>query len=305
LFPDFSTELTCLAIKDIVHSRSLIEIELDIRIPSSYAVRRSNHGSYTAAGPVAGFKLHVTENIRMAFAAWKRFETSPRYQRIKTALKQLVGKELRLKLDIPLETIIEGGWCFNIDGINQNSIVYSLGVGEDIEFDLLLIKRFGVQLHAFDPTPSTVEMLSNTKLPDSFHFHPWAITAVDGNLKFYPRVRKDGSKSEVMYTMIADPASKGDAIDVPAFSLDSITSKLSHSHIDLLKMDIEGAEYEVLEGLLKSPIKPRQLLVEFHHRFPGIGPEKTADIIRRLRLEGYRIFAFSENNREVSFLRTD
>jgi hypothetical protein len=42
-----------------------------------------------------------------------------------------------------------------------------------------------------------------------------------------------------------------------------------------MKMDIEGAEYEVLDGLLSSPIKPTQLLVEFHHRFPGIGLEKT------------------------------
>jgi sensor c-di-GMP phosphodiesterase-like protein len=70
-----------------------------------------------------------------------------------------------------------------------------------------------------------------------------------------------------------------------------------------MKMDIEGTEYEVLDGLLSSSIKPTQLLVEFHHRFPGIGLEKTADIIERLRGAGYKIFAISEIGREVSFLR--
>ena len=68
-------------------------------------------------------------------------------------------------------------------------------------------------------------------------------------------------------------------------------------------MDIEGAEYEVLDDLLASPLKPTQLLVEFHHHFPGIELEKTADLIGRLRADGYRIFAISDAGREVSFLR--
>ncbi len=241
----------------------------------------------------------------MAIAIWKRFETSPGYQRAKISLRRLVGKELNLQVELLVDTIEEGGWCFSSDAIDRNSIVYSLGVGEDIEFDLSLVERFGSEVHAFDPTPSTIAMLSKTKLPDGFHFHPWAITAQDGSLKFYPRVRKDGSKSDIMYTIVSEQASFQDAIEVPAFSLSSVTAKLGHSRIDLLKMDIEGAEYEVLEGLLVSPIKPRQLLVEFHHRFPGIGLKRTADIIRQLKKVGYKIIAVSGTGREVSFLRDD
>ena len=41
-----------------------------------------------------------------------------------------------------------------------------------------------------------------------------------------------------------------------------------------MKMDIDGAWYEVLDDLPASPIKPTQLLVEFHHRFPGIASKK-------------------------------
>ena len=146
-------------------------------------------------------------------------------------------------------------------------------------------------------------MLDASKLPGKFHFHPWAVTAEDGSLKFYPRLKKDGTKSDVMFTMIPEEETKDDAIEVPAYSLSSISTRLGHDRIDVLKMDIEGAEYEVLEGLLNSQILPKQLLVEFHHRFVEDGLQRTYDIIDRLRNAGYRIFAISEIGREISFLR--
>ncbi len=239
----------------------------------------------------------------MAIAAWKRLEKTPGYQRKKRFLKRLVGKELTLKNDINIPVIKDGGWWFTPEGLNSGSIVYSLGVGDDIDFDLSVIEKYGVTVHAFDPTPSSIDMLDGRDLPQRFEFHPWAVSATDGSLTFYPRLRKDGSKSDVMYTMIAEEETIDDAIEVAAYSLSTISEKLGHQKIDLMKMDIEGAEYEVLDGLLASPIKPTQLLVEFHHRFPGIGLAKTADVIQRLRTAGYRIFAVSEIGREVSFLR--
>ena len=238
----------------------------------------------------------------MAIAAWKRLEKTPGYQRKKRFLKRLVGKELRLRRDLRLPTTKMGGWWFTPEGLTRDSIVYSLGVGDEIDFDLALIDRYGVEVHAFDPTPSSIAMLEHRELPERLHFHPWAITATDGSLTFYPRLRKDGTKSDVMYTMVAEPETVADAIDVPAYSLPTVAGRLGHRKIDLLKMDIEGAEYEVLDGLLASPIKPAQLLVEFHHRFPGIGLPRTEALIGRLRAAGYRIFAISEIGREVSFL---
>lgn len=239
----------------------------------------------------------------MAIAAWKRLEKTPGYQKKKRFVKRLIGKEIKLRIDLEMPVIKEGGWWFTPEGLNSGSIVYSLGVGDDIDFDLSLIEKYGVQVHAFDPTPSSIDMLDGRDLPQRFVFHPWAVMATDGSLTFYPRLKKDGSKSGVMYTMIAEKETIDDAIEVPAYSLATISDKLDHQQVDLMKMDIEGAEYEVLDGLLASPVKPTQLLVEFHHRFPGIGLEKTADVIERLRAAGYRVFAISEIGREVSFLR--
>jgi FkbM family methyltransferase len=239
----------------------------------------------------------------MAIAAWKRFEKTPEWQKKKRFLKRLVGKELRLRTDIEVPVIKVGGWWFCPDKLDEKSIVYSLGVGDEVDFDLSIIERYGVELFAFDPTPNSVDMLDASKLPDRFHFHPWAVTASDGTLEFYPRLKKDGTKSDVMFTMIPEPETKDDVIEVPAYSLTTITEKLGHDRIDLLKMDIEGAEYEVLDGLLESPVLPSQLLVEFHHRFVEEGLRRTYDVIERLRGVRYRIVAISEIGREISFLR--
>ena len=239
----------------------------------------------------------------MAIAAWKRFEKSPQWQRKKRFLKRLVGKELRLRTDIDVPVVKDGGWHFSPDALNTSSIVYSLGVGDEINFDLALIEKYGVEVFAFDPTPNSVDMLDASRLPENFHFHPWAVTAGDGTLKFYPRLRKDGTKSDVMFTMIPEEKTKDDVIEVPAYCLSTIVDKLGHRHIDLLKMDIEGAEYEVLDSLLDSPVLPTQLLVEFHHRFVENGLDRTYRLIERLRSAGYGIFAISEIGREVSFLK--
>lgn len=239
----------------------------------------------------------------MAIAAWKRFEKTPQWQKKKRFLKRLLGKELRLRIELNVDVIKDGGWWFSPAHLQSDSIVYSLGVGDEVDFDLAIIEQFGVEVFAFDPTPNSIDLLDNSMLPERFHFRPWAVTASDGTLKFYPRLKKDGTKSDVMFTMIPEEETRDDVIEVPAYSLSTIVDKLGHERIDLLKMDIEGAEYEVLNGLLESPVLPRQLLVEFHHRFVENGLERTYDIIARLADVGYRIFAISEIGREISFLR--
>jgi hypothetical protein len=96
----------------------------------------------------------------------------------------------------------------------------------------------------------------------------------------------------------------GPAIEAPVYRLSTIMKTLGHSRVDLLKMDIEGAEYGVLADLLVSKIRPQQILVEFHHRWPEVGSDKTCVAIRNLNQAGYRIFNTSPSGEEYSFIRT-
>jgi len=222
---------------------------------------------------------------------------------MKVRLKRLVGQELRLEPEIAVESVVDGGWAYDAGLLNEFSIVYSLGVGDNIDFDLAVIKRCKSNVYAFDPTPTSESFVNEDDRPRQFHFQAWAAAGIDGSLTLYPRVLGAGLLSDMMYTLMPEESSEDSGIEVPAYTIATLVEKLGHSRIDLLKMDIEGAEYDVLDGLIASSIRPRQLLVEFHHRFVDDGLKRTAAVIARLRSEGYRIFSVcAETGRELSFL---
>jgi hypothetical protein len=79
---------------------------------------------------------------------------------------------------------------------------------------------------------------------------------------------------------------------------------LDPQKIDVLKMDIEGAEYEVLDEILDRGLAVQQILVELHHRFPEMGIDRTRRAIRSVSAAGYRIFFASESGEEYSFIRS-
>ena len=64
-------------------------------------------------------------------------------------------------------------------------------------------------------------------------------------------------------------------------------------HVCLLKMDVEGQEQEVLTTTPRSLLPP--CLVFEYHLTRGHGKEEWAEVSRRLREAGYRIFVRKQN----------
>ena len=191
-------------------------------------------------------------------------------------------------------------WCVCPDHLSSASVVYSFGVGEDISFDLELIRQFQVQLHAFDPTPRSIEWIKSQILPKEFVFHEYGLADFNGCCKFLP----PKNPSHISHTIVQRD-SPWPAIELPVQRLATIMQSLGHDQIDLLKMDIEGAEYGVVRDFLSSGVHIGQLLVEFHHRWPEVGIEKTKKVIRELNQAGYRIFNVSPTGEEYSFRTID
>ncbi len=62
-----------------------------------------------------------------------------------------------------------------------------------------------------------------------------------------------------------------------------------HAHIDLLKMDIEGAEYRVLADIVREHLPVRQMLIEFHHQYTAHGTSSTREALTLLENAGMKI----------------
>jgi len=234
----------------------------------------------------------------------RRIKSSRWYWRIKLFLKRIGGRELWLRRDTKTPTRETAGWLYAPEALRTGAIVYCVGVGDSIAFEKALIEAHAVTVHAFDPTPTTLSWIERQQIPTEFSFHPWAVAGEDASLTLYPRLRSKGRRSKMMWTVDPGQADPSRAIDVPALTIPSIMLKLGHAQVDLVKLDIEGAEYDAIEAMLASSVFPEQLLVEFHHRFAGIGKETTRECIARLSAAGYEIFAISQTGRELSFIRS-
>jgi FkbM family methyltransferase len=192
----------------------------------------------------------------------------------------------------------DGRWYVHPANLGPESVVYSVGIGYDISFDLDVIRRFGCRVHAFDPTILSRQWLRRRKLPADFCFHDLGLAHYDGEAVF--RLPPGHS---VSFTMNPVSGSSGEH-QAQVRTLTSFMRQLGHTHIDVLKIDIEGAEFDVIDDLVASAPRIHQLLIEFHDRLTQEGrPLRTEHSIATLRATGFKLFHRSRRGFDYSFLR--
>lgn len=92
------------------------------------------------------------------------------------------------------------------------------------------------------------------------------------------------------------------SVSVPMTSLPALMNRWQLDAIDLLKVDVEGAEIDLLSAGPADFSFVRQISVEFHAwRFPG-DRAKIAELIRRFRSSGWIVQDFSRSFYDVLFL---
>jgi len=239
----------------------------------------------------------------MATPAILKYPTQ-KLRRLKYPLRQLHLHVIGFRHEIKCATASLGmpgaEWVYCPTPLDQHSVVYSFGVGSNVSFDVGLIEKFGCTVHAFDPTPRSAQWVRQQNLPAQFKFHELGIAGFDGTLKFHqPR-----SESSFHFTPVEryHNSRDEDTIEAPVRTLRSIMRDLGHDHVDLIKLDIEGGEYDVIDDLLASKVRPTQLLVEFHHMYATIPLKRTLNAVRQLRKAGYGIVHISPRTYEYTLM---
>ncbi|MGC2398581.1 MAG: FkbM family methyltransferase [Acidobacteriaceae bacterium] len=182
-------------------------------------------------------------------------------------------------------------WTIVTRCLKPDSVIYSGGVGEDITFELELIRRFGVKIHIFDPAPVAVRTVALAGTNDLL-FKPVGLTgpasgtfSVGGGTGSGKWLKAGGTETLGCTNLVREMEING------------------HDHIDLLKIDIEGFEYDVLQGCLAEQIPIKQLCVEFHDFFPEIPKARTKETISALKSHGFDLI--HRHRHDHTFLRRD
>jgi FkbM family methyltransferase len=192
-----------------------------------------------------------------------------------------------------------GGFYVNPNIINNSSIVYSFGIGEDISFDNTIIEKHNAKVFGFDPTPKSIKWIESQNTSSNFTFFDFGID-IENGIKIFNLPENDEHVSGSIYN--PNHVSDLKKVEVKMKTFKSIVESLKHKKIDVIKMDIEGSEYSVLEDILSSNIDIGQVLVEFHDRFFDDGKLKSKRIIKKLKQHNFLIFGISQSKEEISFI---
>lgn len=194
-----------------------------------------------------------------------------------------------------------GAWVVPTRLLGPDSICYCVGCGEDITFDIGLIDIFGCHVYGLDPTPRAIAHVRTVAGENSnYHFFDIGLWDKEDTLKFF--VPKN--PEHVSHSLLNLQKTK-DHISVDVKRLSSFMKELGHKRIDLLKLDIEGAEYRVIDSILEDEIDVGVLCVEYDECFNPLDAEyrkRIKNSIHSLMNTGYSLVC-SQGNGNYTFVK--
>eukprot|EP00386_Alphamonas_edax_P015300 GDKI01046770.1.p1 GENE.GDKI01046770.1~~GDKI01046770.1.p1 ORF type:complete len:281 (-),score=64.40 GDKI01046770.1:342-1091(-) len=190
---------------------------------------------------------------------------------------------------------------------HRKCVVYGAGIAGDSTFEQDMVWTYGCEVHAFDCTLSP-NSPSVKNMP--FIFHQVCIGTKPPNMteasNTYANYEGGVDTQQLVFKPLAE-----------------VMSELNHTHVDVLKFDIEGSEWQLIEEdiLRGTQNKPEQLLFELHTHYanPHWVPHslvhgKQKPQVNQLFIDlfdaGYRVVSKETNDgdffcAEFSLIRTE
>ncbi|XP_065767516.1 probable methyltransferase-like protein 24 isoform X2 [Muntiacus reevesi] len=167
--------------------------------------------------------------------------------------------------------------------------LYSLGLGsDDTHFEVGMANN-GCEVHRFDPSVKSAHVLESERL----WYHRLSIDWRDP----HPAVAAQKPYSNTR-------------------KLGTILNEFGHHKIDVLKADLESAEWKVLENLILEDVLEQigQLIFEIHLHWPGFevsGSDSSVvrfwySLLKELELQDFRLFhSYKDLSKPQLFLKKD
>jgi FkbM family methyltransferase len=221
-----------------------------------------------------------------------------RGHRMRLAHRDSSNLGLTLKM---LLGVYETGTTLLMERILKPGMVV-IDVGAHVGYYALLAARLVGQegrVYAFEADPANYRLLSeNIELNSYSNLHAFsqAVTDHSGQLSFF--LSPFGSDRNSLYAENTGGGAR--EVQVTAIALDEFIASVREAQIDLIKMDIEGAELAALEGMKETIKRTVRLIVEYS---PLSMREKPEQLLNKLSELGFRISVISnDGNLEIKDL---
>ncbi len=180
--------------------------------------------------------------------------------------------------------------------LGPHATVLDLGASS-AGFSRQLARLYGCTCHAVEALPKNLALIAETPL---IHRHLFAIGATDGPVELHSVAGEFPSGA----LSLAPGQTSMETVRVPGSTLAELMARLGLSRVDLLKVDIEGAEYAMFDAADDATLRRcAQIAVEFHDFMDPSQEPAVRRIIARLRQLGFWPIKFTgRHHGDVLFL---
>lgn len=186
-------------------------------------------------------------------------------------------------------------WALEFFRTKQPQMIFDVGANFGYLAYLALSQIKNPQIYAFEPDPNNYIWLKNNfellKVSEQIKIETLAVSDRVGSVRFTPS--NPNSHENLWAGMNFKKEASVGEIEVPSISLDQFCMDKKITQVDLVKMDIEGAEGFAVDGMregLKTKMY-KNILLELHPQFLS-GEHSSEKIIGRFLEQGYKGFHF-------------
>lgn len=206
----------------------------------------------------------------------------------------------RMIIDSPLEVIqsqilykgvYEPAITDLLSSVARQGSVF-IDVGGNIGYYSTLMAYSGCTVHTFEPLPRLAarlrENIALNHLEPRVSIANFALSSTEGAATLHVAIREDDGSHSLIEGVEA-PAF--DKIQVKTLRLDTYIESRRVPRVDIIKIDVEGAESLVLDGAVKVLKDCRPVVVlESGDRLADQLKESSASVLKRLTSQGYEVF---------------
>jgi FkbM family methyltransferase len=164
--------------------------------------------------------------------------------------------------------------------VAENDIVFDIGFNYGF-FTLDALTYKPKKIIGFEPNPNLVKLFNRLHI-DSVELHQSAVSDKAGSTVFYEN--NFSGKSSIHSDVNSDTSSNSYQVNICSFN----DMAEQYDVIDYLKVDCEGAEYEIFESIPNEFLtnRIRKIALEFHHNINDI---KVVNLISKIKQCGFEI----------------